>query len=202
MRLISALMLASACGPVQVEAPDLVKGMKELSTKLDNNGPPKYFVDELAATQEHRKALEATNQDLATQLERARADMKAPYELEIECEAAPGSQSEITTSIDGVRASSVGCPARSGRITLRQWMPGTSRLHVELHVGNDSAGYNSFTVRLWHGTENAWTIARGNPMTKSEGCKAAPDHRVECAFDDPFPIEPAHAKIRTIDRQP
>jgi hypothetical protein len=193
-----------ACGPVQVESPDLVRGMKELGAKLDTSKGdlPKLLASETARADDRVKAVEAINLDLATQLERARTDAKAAYEIELECEASPGSQSEITTSIDGTRASSIACPGRSGRIAIRQWTPSTNRLHVELHVGNEAAGYNSFTVRLWHGTENAWTITRNNPMTKSEGCKPAPDKRIECAFDDPFPVDSVNrTKVRTIDRQ-
>ena len=197
-----ALFLGCACGPVQVESPELVDGMKDLSAKLaDTHNTPLALVDELAAARERIKAVESTNQELETALAHARTELRAPYELELDCDAMPASESEIVTTIDGVHASSVGCPTKSGRIALRDWSPGDSRLHVELHVGNEAAGYNSFAVRLTHGAETIWVVTRGNPMTKSDGCKASPNHRIDCAFDDPFPLEPTHGRVRTIDRE-
>ena len=194
---LAVLFVLCGCGPVTVESPSLTKSMQDLGSKLDTTGS-KYLVEQLNASQQQVRALEEANKELLVIRDKATAAATAPYELELECEAAAGSQSEITTSIDGVKASSIGCPSRSGRIALRQWTPKEGKLHVELHVGNDAAGYSSFNVRLWHGTENVWTVFRGNPMTKLDGCKQAADHRIECAFDDPFQVEP-HKRV--IDRQ-
>ena len=125
-----------------------------------------------------------------------------PFELELECDASPASQSEIVASVDGARVGTIECPARSGRVAIRQPSPG--KIHVELHVVNDTATYGSFHARLWRGGETVWLVSRSSPMNKTEGCKtpAGDAHRIECVFDAPFELgktEPG--KVRTIDRE-
>jgi hypothetical protein len=191
------MVLMASCSPVRVESPDLVRSVEELGKRIDGTSA-KYLVDQLTVAQDEVKRLEQSNKELAAARDHAEGALSVPYEIELACDATPASQSEITTTIDGARGTSVGCPARSGLVAIQQ----TGRLHVELHVANETAGYTSFSVRLWHGKENVWMVTRSNPMTKTDGCKQGPDRRIECAFDAPFELGKTDTtKVRTIDRQ-